>query len=426
MMTKLSISEVLNEQCPNGVDFVKLKDIATVSGAGVDKKIIPGEKSVILLNYMDIFKNGYLDKSIPTMEVTASDRKIEQCSVLKGDIFFTPTSENIEEIGIAAVSTEDMMGVVYSYHIMRIRLNRANYTTSQFIRYMFESEVVRRQIEKYAKGITRYGLTKTQWEQIEIPLPPLPVQEEIVRILDTFTELIAELKAELTARKKQYEFYREQLLGFEGRTDVEWKSIGDVATYHRGLTYSKESEVTSGGIRVLRANNIDVGSNTLNFKDVKRVSSKVKVRADQRLYKGDILICSASGSKAHVGKVAYVTEDLDYYFGGFMAAVRSKDSVSSRYLYHLLASSWFTKHLEKELDGSTINNIKATLVYSCRVPIPSLAEQERIVSILDQFDTLTNSLTEGIPAEIELRQKQYEFYREKLLTFERRHVSYDK
>ena len=202
MMTKLSISEVLKEQCPNGVDFVKLKDIATVSGAGVDKKIIPGEKSVILLNYMDIFKNGYLDKSIPTMEVTASDRKIEQCSVLKGDIFFTPTSENIEEIGIAAVSTEDMVGVVYSYHIMRIRLNKANYITSQFIRYMFESEVVRRQIEKYAKGITRYGITKTQWEQIELPLPPLPVQEEIVRILDTFTKLIAELTAELTARKK--------------------------------------------------------------------------------------------------------------------------------------------------------------------------------------------------------------------------------
>ena len=106
---------------------------------------------------------------------------------------------------------------------MRIRLYKFNLTQSMFINYLFRSDALQEQINKQAKGLTRFGLTKSQWEKIQIPLPPLPVQQEIVNILDTFTQLEAELEAELEARKKQYEYYREKLLSFDRARNKEEK-----------------------------------------------------------------------------------------------------------------------------------------------------------------------------------------------------------
>jgi type I restriction enzyme S subunit len=174
---------------------------------------------------MEVYHNRYLTKDIPSMIVTASDRKIEQCNVLKGDIFFTPSSEVLNDIGNSAVAIEYMEGVVYSYHIMRLRLNIPNIITSMFVSYMLGSKIVQEQINKNAKGITRYGLTKTQWEKLEIPIPcpdnqvkSLEIQKEIVQILDTFIEHTTKLAKELTkennAREKQYEYYRNLLLTF--------------------------------------------------------------------------------------------------------------------------------------------------------------------------------------------------------------------
>jgi len=209
------IEQLIEELCPQGVEFKELSEIALVSGAGVDKKIVNGEKPIKLLNYMDVYRNPYINIRIPEMEVTAKDSKIEQCNILKGDIFITPSSEVKNEIGFSAMATEDMLGVVYSYHIMRIRLNEFHLIQSMFINYLFRSDVLQQQINKNAKGITRFGLTKTQWEKIKIPIPPLTIQKEIVKILDNFTQLEAELEAELEARKKQYEHYRNRLLTFK-------------------------------------------------------------------------------------------------------------------------------------------------------------------------------------------------------------------
>jgi type I restriction enzyme S subunit len=248
------------EKLLNGVEveWKTLGEIGLVSSAGVDKKKIEGEKSIKLLNYMDVYRNRYLSKDIPSMIVTASDKKIEQCNILKGDIFFTPSSEVLNDIGNSAVALENMDGVVYSYHIMRLRLNDPNIITSMFINYMLGSEFVQNQINKSAKGLTRFGLTKTQWENLSIPIPPLKVQEEIVRILDTFTELTAELTAdltaELTARKRQYTYYRDKLLTFE-EGEVEWKALGEVFHMQAGKIFlqviSYQNIVLIMNIRVL-------------------------------------------------------------------------------------------------------------------------------------------------------------------------------
>lgn len=190
-MSKLE--QLIEELCPDGVEYKSLSEIADVSGAGVDKKTIANEKSIILLNYMDVYRNRYLTIDIPKMKVSTSDTKIQQCNVQYGDIYITPSSETKDDILRSSVVIEDMEGVVYSYHIMRIRLNEINLTTSCYLSYLFQNEVFRKTIYKLVNGNTRMTITKTNIENIQIPIPPIDVQREIVRILDNFTELTAEL-----------------------------------------------------------------------------------------------------------------------------------------------------------------------------------------------------------------------------------------
>ncbi|EKK8527728.1 restriction endonuclease subunit S [Salmonella enterica] len=203
---------------------------------------------------------------------------------------------------------------------------------------------------------------------------------------------------------------------------VEWKTLGEVAKYIRGLTYSKSNESADGqGYRVLRANNITLSSNCLNLNDVKVVKFDTKVKDSQKLYKDDILISAASGSREHVGKVAYIESDIDYYFGGFMGVVRCDEKLNPRYLFHVLTSDIFQKYLDEMLNSSTINNLNSAVMGGFKIPIPcpnkpdkSLAIQAEIVRILDKFTALTAELT----AELTMRKKQYNYYREQLLSFD--------
>ncbi|HHD7462673.1 TPA: restriction endonuclease subunit S [Klebsiella oxytoca] len=209
---------------------------------------------------------------------------------------------------------------------------------------------------------------------------------------------------------------------------VEWKTLGEVAKYIRGLTYSKSNESADGqGYRVLRANNITLSSNCLNLNDVKVVKFDTKVKDSQKLYKDDILISAASGSREHVGKVAYIESDIDYYFGGFMGVVRCDEKLNPRYLFHVLTSDIFQKYLDEMLNSSTINNLNSAVMGGFKIPIPcpnkpdkSLAIQSEIVRVLDKFTALTAELT----AELAMRKKQYNYYRDQLLSFEEGEVEW--
>lgn len=197
--------------------------------------------------------------------------------------------------------------------------------------------------------------------------------------------------------------------------EVEWKPLKDVAEYIRGVTYNKANESTNNiGYKVLRANNITLSSNTLNFDDIKVIKFDTKVKSSQMLYKNDILISAASGSREHVGKVAFIYQDIDYYFGGFMGVIRCNNNVNPRYLFHIFTSSIFQDYLNEVLNSSTINNLNSKVMDSFRLPIPPLSVQTEIVRILDALTALTSELT----SELTLRRKQYEYYREKLLSFD--------
>ena len=226
---------------------------------------------------------------------------------------------------------------------------------------------------------------------IQIPLPPLSVQQEIVRILDKFTQLEAELEAELDCRKRQYEYYRNKLLSYEGN-EVEWKTLGEVAELKRGATITKKT--SNEGIYPV----ISGGQQPAYY-------------IDQFNREGETV--TVAGSGAYAGFVMYWNEPI--FVGDAFSIKAKEEQVLPRYIYHFLLSIQEKIHDLKS--GGGVPHVYAKDVARFTIPLPSLEEQQRIATILDKFDTLVNSISEGLPKEIALRRKQYEYYREKLLSF---------
>ncbi|AXX15286.1 restriction endonuclease subunit S [Leptospira borgpetersenii] len=247
------------------------------------------------------------------------------------------------------------------------------------------------------------------FRKIQIPILPLPVQVEIVRILDTFTELTAELASELTARKKQYNYYRDQLLSFE-EGEVEWKTLGEVAKRisSGGTPNTGVSEFYDGNIPWLRTQEI-------NFEEIWDTGAKIteeglKNSSAKWIPENCVIVAmyGATVGKIGINKIPMTTNQA-------CANIELDENVANyRYVFHFLSSQY--KYI-KSLGSGSQTNINAQIVKKIQIPIPSLAEQKRIVAILDKFDALTSSISEGLPREIELRQKQYEYYRELLLSF---------
>lgn len=408
--------EFLKKHCPDGVEYKTLSEIGEFSNIGVDKKKVDGEKEILLLNFIDVMKNMYIDKSIPKMVVTASDYKIEKCTIEEGDIFITPSSETIDEIGFASVITETIPNACYSYHIMRFRLFEYNMTTSIFIRYCFDSSFLRKQIRKSAQGITRFGLTLNKWKSLKIPFPPIEVQEEIVRILDEFTEKTTKLQEllhrETILRKKQYEYYRDKLLTFGD--DVPLKKLGDIAIdIYRG-TGIKKDEVTEKGIPCVRYGEIYT---KYNIWFDKCFSHTIEENIKNRKYfeYGDVLFAITGESVKEISKsCVYIGHDKCLAGGDIVVL---KHNQNPKYMGYVLSTTNAQIQKSKGKVKSKVVHSNVQDISDILIPVPPLEEQERIVKILDQFDTLCNDITRGLPAEIELRKKQYEYYRDKLLTF---------
>ena len=235
-------------------------------------------------------------------------------------------------------------------------------------------------------------------EKFLIPIPPLAVQEEIVRILDKFTTLEAELEAELDCRKRQYEYYRNQLLSLDvlireqGLDKVEYKALSEVAEIRRGKRLVKSELSTSGNYAVYQNSMIPLG-----------YYSKSNVS------EGTTFVISA-GSAGEIGYSPnrfWAADDVYYFI--------FTDGVCSKYVYYFLLIK--QQSIKRQVRRASVPRLSKSAFEKIKIPIPSLAEQQRIVSILDKFEALTTSISEGLPKEIELRRKQYEYYRNQLLSF---------
>lgn len=165
--------------------------------------------------------------------------------------------------------------------------------------------------------------------------------------------------------------------------------LSEIVELVRGVTYSKNDEVDKGGFKILRANNIDI-TNKLNLEDIKLVSETVNVSEHQKLKKGDIFICVASGSASHIGKVAYITEDFDYYFGGFMGAIRplKTDTIHPEYLFYNLTNERFNEYLNRVIAGANIKNINKSILGEFQIPLPPLSIQEEIVAEIEGYQKI--------------------------------------
>lgn len=252
------------------------------------------------------------------------------------------------------------------------------------------------------------ALSKKQIEQIEIPIPPLEVQNEIVRILDAFTSHIAELQAELQGRKEQYEYYRNKLLSFD--KNIKWATLNDICTKicSGGTPTTSIKEYYQGNIPWLRTQEI----NWTDIYDTEiKISENAVKESSAKLIPPNCVIVAmygATAGKVCINKIPITTNQA-------CCNLEINANIASyKYVYYWLCNEY--RNL-KALGEGCQSNINGRKIKSYKIPIPPLSEQQRIVSILDKFETLVNDLTEGIPAEIAAVQEQYEYYRNKLLSF---------
>ncbi len=390
-------------------DWKELGHLGKFENIGVDKKIIEGEKLVTLLNYVDVYHHKYIDSSIPQMQVSASDRKIKDCSVEEGDIFVTPTSETVDDIGHSCVITETIPNAVYSYHIMRYRLFDKNMLLSNYINYAFDTENVKKQIFKKAQGLTRFGLSKDKFASILIPIPSLSEQARIVEILDTFTASIENLKQQIAERRRQYEYYRDQLLDLEGKEGVEMKPIKEIFDTRNGYTPSTNNEEfwDNGTLPWFKMEDIRDNGRILKDSILHITHKAVKGKG---LFKANSIILATS---ATIGEHALITVEhlCNQRFTNFYPKKIIEDRTNMKYVYYYMfkVDEWCKQHINQ----GGFASVDMAGLYSLTFPIPSLQEQSRIVSILDTFeDSIAN-----LEAQLKQREKQYEYYRNKLLTF---------
>jgi len=404
-MSKLD--ELIKEYCPDGVEYKKLKDIATITRGGSLQKKDFCDSGIPCIHYGQIYTRYGLTAT-ETYTFIPEGIAARQRFAEPGDIVMAVTSENVEDI-CKCVAWLGKENAAVSGHTAIIHHNQ----NPKYMSYYFHTEMFGRQKLKYVHGTKVMEVTPDKLNDIVIPVPPLPVQEEIVRILDSFTQLTAELQAELQARKKQYEYYRNVLIskaeGKKGKLlDMLVQPITDgphttPVLYQEGIPFVSATAVYDGKV---------------HLNDMKGYISKEFDEECAKKYKprrNDVFMVK-SGSTT--GKVAFVDFDDDFNVWSPLAAMRTNDNNSPRFLYHLLQTTDIQNQVQERMSHGSQPNLSMRVLEKFDVNIPTLEKQNELVALLDRMDIICNDMFSGLPAEIEARQKQYEYYRDKLLTFQ--------
>ena len=387
-MSKLN--DLIKELCPDGVEYKPLDSFATiVRGNGLQKKDFT-EDGVGCIHYGQIYTYygtyAYETKSKVSVELAETLKKVET-----GDLVVAVTSENIEDV-CKCVAWLGEETIVTGGHAAIIKHKQ----NSKYLAYYFQTEDFYKQKVKIVTGTKVMDIAPSKMGKIIIPIPPLPVQCEIVRILDNFTALISALTAELTAQRKRYSGFLNSLLSFEGRgaqDGVLWKKLGDAVGIKRG-------------VRVVKAQLNEVGEYPVYQNSLTALGNYNYFNCNANK---TFLITAGAAGEIGYSYVPFWAADDCYYF-------ECNDSgLMERYLYYALKTRQYK--LKRMVRNASVPRLGRYSIENLLIPVPSLEEQQRIVDILDRFDKLCNDLSEGLPAEIAARQKQYEYYRDKLLTF---------
>lgn len=410
-MSKLE--ELIKEYCPNGVEYKKLGELGQFYGglSGKSKNdFTDGNEKFI--TYKNVYSNPALDLDIEDRVKINKGEK--QNSLQYGDIIFTGSSETPDECGFSSVITKETNEKLYlNSFCFFFRMDDPSLLLPDFAKHLFRADSIRYQIGKTASGVTRYNVSKEKMKQVQIPVPALPVQREIVRVLDSFTLYSAELTAELTARRKQYEFYRDKLLTFE-HPEIKTYKIKDIAEIYLGLTYTPN--YVDNGIKFLSSKNIS--NDYLDLEDVKYISREEfeKSTPNAKPKRGDVLFTRVGSNLGHP-TIVETDEDLCIFVSLGYLRVNEK-LVKNKYIKHWMNTEMFWAQVNSKVKNAPKANLNSSWMREFNISIPPIEVQERIVKVLDNFDEICSDLKIGLPAEMGKRQQQYEYYREKLLTFD--------
>ena len=373
-----------------------------------------------IVNYTDVYKNKKISSDILKGKVRVSTEEIGRYGIQKGDVFFTRTSETQDEIGKTSVLLDEVKDGVFSGFVLRAR-PITKLLLPEYCAYCFESTTFRRDIVRYSTYTTRALTNGSTLSKLKIPVPSLEIQSRIVQVLDNFDTVCHDLNIglpkEIELRQKQYEYFREKLLTFfaegeytESRVE-EWDNsaiikllqwvfgpirvkLGAVVNLQRGKRLVRQQLATTGSFPVYQNSLTPLGYYT--------ESNRVKNTS--------FVICAGAA-----GEIGYSA--MDFWAADDVYTLETSDNISDKFMYYVLVSK--QDRLKSQVRKASIPRLSKDAIDKITFYLPSITEQERIVSTLDNFNTLTNSLSEGLPKEIELRQKQYKYWREQLLNFTR-------
>lgn len=394
-MTQLD--KIIKELCPNGVERKKIKDeyirlrgtpitagkMKEIENSNGDIKIFAGGKTVI---------NAF-EKDIPNANITRVPAVLVQSRGVIDAVYYDKPFTFKNEMW--AYTAENVVSVKYLYYVLKNNMD-----------YFRSAASGMGSLPQISLGVT---------EDFLIPIPPIPVQEEIVRILDSFTELTAELTTELTVRKKQYEYYRDKLL--TPSSSIEWISLGEIATVTKlaGFEFTNFVKYSDNG-KIIALRGLNVKNGRLDLSDVKYIDgSDFGKLSRSKLKIGDMLFTYVGT----VGQVALVDENDKYYLAPNVALIRlnTANVLPKFMMYYFQTNTFWDSQIGKLLQSSSMQNIPMEKIRKFRLPLIPLEIQNKIVQVLDNFDSICSDLKIGLPAEIEARKKQYAFYRDKLLSF---------
>ncbi|GAA9749259.1 restriction endonuclease subunit S [Helicobacter pylori] len=434
------IERLLQTLAPKGVEFKTLGEVFEIKNGYTPSKNNPEfwEKGTIPWFRMeDIRKNGRILKD-SIQHITPK--------ALKGKKLFP---KNSIIISTTATIGEHALLIVDSLANQRFTFlsKKANCNLALDMKFFFYQCFLLGEWCKNNTNVSGFAsVDMTAFKKYKFPIPPLEIQQEIVKILDAFTELNTELNTELKARKKQYEYYQNMLLDFEGihsnhkdakmsaktypkrlktllqtlaPKGVEFRKLGDIGEFYGGLVGKSKKSFSQGNkFYVPYVNVFNNPQLDLNALESIQIGDKEKQNTIQL---GDVLFTGSSENLEDCAMSCVVTQKIekDIYLNSFCFGFRffDKNLFNPSFLKHFLRDYNFRKNISKVANGVTRFNVSKQLLSKITIPIPPLEIQQEIVKILDQFLALTTDLLAGIPAEIEARKKQYEYYREKLLTF---------
>lgn len=367
------LEELIQKLCPDGVEYVPLSQICirqkgtSITAADMKELNKPAAKIRIFAAGNTVADVDYGD--IPDQDIITKPSIIVKSRGNIGFEYYEKPFSHKNEMWSYSKKHKQICLKFYYYYLL-------NHIT---------------EFQQKARSGKLPQISTPDTDGFLVPLPPLPVQEEIVRILDKFTALEAELEAELEARKKQYEYYSGCIFYFYDTPEFCWMNFKECCRISRG-NYITKKDTHAGNIPVILG------------------GQEPAYYINKSNHCGQAIVISRSGASA--GFVSYWNEPI-FVTDGFI--IEAKQNTNIKFLYFFFKSIQDLLNASKR--GAGIPHITSEIILSIRVPVPTLAEQTRIVSILDRFDALVNDITQGLPAELAARRRQYEYYRDKLLTF---------